>query len=58
MNFHIVEFEQYCPKCKHYEKSAAESPCWECLDQPVNEDSKRPLYFEEGETKSQKKQSV
>lgn len=53
-NYHIVDFEKYCKKCKHWTKSESESPCWECLEEPSREDSKRPLYFEERETKSQK----
>lgn len=42
-----VYFDEYCHKCKHYEKSESDSPCWECLDEPVNEDSHKPVYFKE-----------
>ena len=24
-----------------------EKPCWDCLDEPVNIDSEKPLYFKE-----------
>ena len=43
----IVEFDKYCKKCKHWEKAEKEDPCWDCLAEPVNEDSHRPMYYEE-----------
>lgn len=42
-----VYFGIWCNKCKHKDKLEAESPCWECLDEPSNEDSHRPQYYEE-----------
>lgn len=54
----IVEFHEWCKKCVHYSKSESEDPCWECLDEPVNEDSRRPVNYEPKEEKSQVKQSV
>ena len=46
---HIVSFGEYCKQCKHFEKSESEDPCWNCLDNPVNDESKCPVYFEERE---------
>lgn len=46
-----VDFHKYCKKCKHQKKSESEDPCWDCLDQPVNEDSHKPIYFEEKDKK-------
>lgn len=43
----FVEFDKYCPKCKHKEKAEVEDPCWDCLTYPVNDGSIKPLYFEE-----------
>ncbi len=43
----IVEFDVYCPKCKHYKKKESEDPCWDCLCCPTNVWSTRPKYFEE-----------
>ena len=43
----IVEFEMYCKSCKHEKKSEEEFPCFECLGISVNEDSRRPVYWEE-----------
>lgn len=45
----IVDFEQYCEKCKHFYKDSIEEPCNECLTNPVNEHSHKPVNFEEGE---------
>lgn len=42
-----VKFDEYCKKCEYYEKSEAEDPCWDCLNQGWNYDSNKPVYFEE-----------
>ena len=42
-----VLFEVYCKNCKHYEKSEADDPCFMCLDQGWNDDSHKPIYYEE-----------
>jgi len=42
-----VRFDLWCKKCKHRRKKENEDPCWECLDEPMNENSHKPLYFEE-----------
>lgn len=43
----IVEFSVYCPTCKHYEKEGVEEPCDECLENPMNIDSHKPVKWEE-----------
>ena len=59
MSIKEVRFDIYCQKCKHYSKSEKEDPCWDCLDQGWNEDSHRPLRFEEGEDRTDgKRKSV
>lgn len=40
-----VYFHQYCQTCKHREKSEGEDPCWDCLDQPWNEHSHKPINW-------------
>lgn len=45
----IVEFGKYCPKCKHCSKSESEDPCRQCLDNPTNTWSRKPLYFKESD---------
>lgn len=52
MSIKEVHFEEYCNKCKHYEKTEAEDPCWDCLNQGWNTDSHKPILFEEGEKKT------
>ena len=42
-----VDFHKYCPTCKHYNKEESEDPCWDCLDQGWNEDSHKPIKWEE-----------
>ena len=45
--FKIVEYENWCNKCKHKNKEENEDPCWDCLTTPVNEHSKKPICWEE-----------
>ena len=47
--FKIVDYDIYCPKCKHKDLDSAEDPCDECLGQPWNTDSRKPVNFEEEE---------
>ena len=42
-----VYFNQYCKLCKHEKESDAEEPCNECLDNPINLYSHKPVKFEE-----------
>lgn len=43
----MVEFEKWCSKCMHLDKPENEEPCWECLTNPTNEDSHRPVNYKE-----------
>lgn len=45
----FVDFDVYCPMCKHFVKDGTEEPCNTCLECPVNEYSHKPVYFEEKE---------
>lgn len=42
-----VYFDQYCKTCKHFEKKEEEDPCYECLGEPINAYSHKPVYWEE-----------
>jgi len=42
---HFVDFEEYCSKCKYKDKEENEDPCWDCLDEPVNLYSQKPVKF-------------
>ena len=44
-----VYFDEYCPKCKHekVDDTKGKEPCNECLENPVNLGSHKPVKFEE-----------
>lgn len=42
-----VRFDIWCSKCVHKDKSEAEDPCYDCLADPVNTYSRKPVYFED-----------
>ena len=47
----IVEFEKYCKTCKHKDvkDEYGIDPCHECLNEPVNTHSRKPVNYEEQE---------
>lgn len=45
----IVQFDEYCKKCKHEKNQENEKPCDLCLDEPVNDHTDKPKKFEEKE---------
>lgn len=45
--FKEVIFYDYCSKCKHSDKPEDDDPCHECLNNPVNVYSHKPVKFEE-----------
>lgn len=44
-----VYFHQYCKQCKHWEKLEIDEPCCECLEEPINQYSHKPVKFKEKE---------
>ena len=42
-----VYFDKYCKTCAHRAKAPVEDPCWDCLDEPVNQNSHKPVRYEE-----------
>lgn len=44
-----VYFGEFCKKCQYKDKKETESPCCECLEEPVNLYSHKPVKFEEKE---------
>lgn len=42
-----VYFNEYCHKCKHKAVPETEDPCNECLTEPVNEYSHKPVRFKD-----------
>ena len=41
-----VRFDQYCKKCKHYSLEEEKEPCHECLSNPSNLYTHKPVLFE------------
>lgn len=54
----IVEFEKYCKTCKHKNTEQHKDPCNECLDNPVNTNSRKPVNYKEAEKKKEKKEET
>ena len=41
-----VYFHEYCKKCKHEKNAENEEPCFECLNEPENLHSHKPVNWE------------
>ena len=46
-----VYFDQYCKTCVHKDKSGVEEPCNECLENPTNLYSHKPVNWVKKEGK-------
>ena len=46
-NIKEVYFDQYCKTCENRKKKEHESPCDMCLEEPSNQESHKPVYYEE-----------
>ncbi len=42
-----VRFDLYCKTCKDYKLEESQDPCNECLNEPSNEDSHKPVNWRE-----------
>ena len=42
-----VDFNKYCKTCKYEALYEVEDPCNECLDEPYNEYTDKPVKWEE-----------
>ena len=42
-----VYFNEYCKTCKHANKKEDEYPCHDCLNEPVNAHSHKPVKWED-----------
>lgn len=41
----LVDFGNWCPKCKYFETHETELPCRDCLEFPTNAYSTKPVEF-------------
>ena len=44
---HEVNYKEWCPKCEHFKLAEHEDPCHDCLNEPVNDDSRKPVMFKD-----------
>lgn len=42
-----VYFNKYCKKCKHDKLKDNDEPCSECMSEPINLQTHRPVRYEE-----------
>ena len=44
---HIVRYDKYCDSCKYSDCNPGldDNPCNDCLNEPVNEESRRPVNY-------------
>ena len=47
--FKEVYFDNFCYLCKYKDNAEEQDPCDRCLNEPVNENSHTPLYYERKE---------
>ena len=48
LEYKEVKFDIFCVACKHRDKNDNDKPCAECLDNPTNLYSHRPINWERG----------
>lgn len=48
-NYQEVYFEKYCKTCKYKKLKETLDPCNECLEECVNINSHKPVYWEDKE---------
>lgn len=47
----LVEFGEYCSTCKYEKTEEKDEPCCECLDNPTNIHTNKPIKWVEGKKK-------
>lgn len=52
----IVKFDQWCDKCLYFkcDPGQNDNPCNNCLNIPVNIDSKKPIFWKGDDKKREK----
>ncbi len=45
-NYKMVNLHKYCPTCKYEDVPEEDDPCNECIDNPVNEHTEKPVKWE------------
>ena len=47
-----VDFVKYCPTCQYWNQDEKFDPCNDCLAEPMNANSAKPVYWKEKENGS------
>ena len=42
----IVRFDIWCERCKHFQEDEDNDACYECLHEPMNFESTKPVKFD------------
>lgn len=42
-----VDFNRYCKTCAHKDVKEKDDPCFDCLQEPMNQNSHKPVRYEE-----------
>lgn len=45
-NYKEVYFVEYCKTCKHLKKTEEDEPCCDCVSEPVNLYSHKPVKYD------------
>lgn len=53
----LVDFSRYCKSCKHKDILETEDPCNECLENPTNLYSHKPVKYEAADRKKKEKKT-
>lgn len=51
----IVKFEDYCGDCEYFDTDERFDPCHECLNNPSNINSRKPVKFKKKEKREKDK---
>lgn len=57
---HIVEFDKYCSTCqyKNVDDTKGLEPCNECLANPINTNSRKPINYKKIEENKKAKENI
>ena len=45
--YKLVNFKKYCETCEHKNVNEVKDPCNECLENPANLNSEKPVCYKE-----------
>lgn len=49
-----VRYDEYCKKCVYEDLDESQDPCDDCLNEPFNIDSRKPVCYKEDADKKNK----